>query len=61
MKQKFDAKGDALWFFTDRDHEATAKIFWVNGKHEADVKVFKVDQKFEAKWKGSNKFVSRLG
>ncbi len=61
VKQKFDGKGDALWFFTDKDYEATVKIFWVEGRHEADIKVFKVDQKFEAKWVNSNKFVSRLG
>ena len=56
-----DAKGDALWYFVEKEREATVKVFWVEKERDADIKVFKVDKDRNAKWNKSNSWTARLG
>ena len=56
-----DAKGDALWYFVEKEREATIKVFWVEKERDADIKVFKVDKDRNAKWNKSNSWTARLG
>lgn len=60
VSQEYQAKGDALWFFTDRDSRASVKVFWTDQKHKADLNVFKVKEAYKAKWRKSHKWTNRL-
>ena len=54
------AKGDALWFITDKEQRGYTKFTYVDKEREADIKVLFVDKQMYAKWKKPNKFVGRL-
>ena len=46
---KYQAKGDTVWFFTDNKSRADKKIFWESNKYNADLKVFETDNKYQTK------------
>ena len=48
-KNQYQAKGDAIWFFTDNKHRADKKIFWEKSKYRADLKAHQTNNKYQTK------------
>ena len=61
VTKEYKAKGDALWFFVDREYQADFTVFWTDKEYKADLNVFKTDKDYKAKWNKNHKLQSRIG